>query len=475
MPGVNPLDPKLVALHLQAGGPWAASDLAKRLRVSRPTVQRAMQALGHEVIKLGITRRTRYAMRRPVVGRSNTFGIYRMNLQGRQAIEWANLSALHGGWHLEWAAAGLKPEWADRVHDRTGFCEGLPFFLTDLRPQGYLGRAAVHQLPEGSDFPSDIRRWSDDHVIAYLARYGEDLPGNLMLEDGYSLHDFSGSADRSIAYTEREEQYPQMAAQAVAGSLYGSSVEGEQPKFTTWLRDEADKDVEAVIVKFTDRLSNPTGRRWADLLAAEQTARIVISDTALADAEAPHSELFDFNDRRFYQISRFDRIGRSGRRGLVSLRALYDAGFSETDTNDWSEAVEGLARQGWVSPADLRLVRLRSAFGNLIGNTDMHFGNLAFYLDDRLPLRLAPLYDMVPMLWAPKQGEAEPTPEFNPKFPTPRNLEVWLEAAILAENFWVRIVENAFVAIERLTVSPSFQSIAEKALETVRSMRNRVT
>ena len=332
----------------------------------------------------------------------------------------------------------------------------------------------MHQLPEGSEFPSDIRRWGDDHVIRYLNRFGDDLPGNLVLGDDSSLFGFSGPSVRPITYAEREEHYSKMATQAVEGNLYGSSVEGEQPKFTTWLRDEADGDVEAVIVKFTDRLSSPNGRRWADLLAAEQTARMVVGNTALADAESPHSELYDFGNRRFYQISRFDRIGRSGRKGLVSLRALHDAGFSGADTNDWSEAVEGLARNGWVSAADLRLVRLRAAFGNLIGNTDMHFGNLAFYLEDRLPLRLAPLYDMVPMLWAPRGGEGEPTPEFNPKPPALRNLDVWLEAAVLAENFWKSIAENHFVSTQRLTVSDQFQSIAAKALAHVRRMRIRV-
>ncbi|WP_324726026.1 HipA domain-containing protein [Actomonas aquatica] len=373
------------------------------------------------------------------------------------------------------ASTGLKPEWADAVHDRYGYCEGLPFFLTDLRPQGYLGRAAIHQLPEGTSFPSDIRLWSDDHVISYLVRFGEDLPGNLVLGDETSSMAMFGASGLGIRYSERETAYPRMADAAVAGNFFGSSVEGEQPKFTTWLRDDADREAEAVIVKFTDRLSTPTGRRWADLLAAEQAARLVVSETALADAEFPYSELFDFGDRRFYQIARFDRIGRSGRRGLVSLRALHDAGLTGGETNDWVEAVEGLARRGWVSPADLRVVRLRAAFGNLIGNTDMHFGNLAFYLEDRLPLRLAPLFDMVPMLWAPRPGESEPLPEFRPKLPTPRHLDVWSEAAELAERFWERITREAFVSVRRLSVTPAFRAVAANALRTIRDMKRRLT
>lgn len=474
MPGPAPLDPRLISLHLQAAGPLSANELAKRVRVSRPTVQRAIKELGSDLVKLGITRNTRYALRRLVTGKTGEFGVYRMDLQGRQAIEWANLAALHGGWHLEWSSAGLKPEWAEAVHDRNGFCEGMPFFLTDLRPQGYLGRAAVHQLPDGNDFPSDIRRWSDDHVIAYLARFGDDLPGNLVLGETACSLAMAGGGGRSITYHDREAQYPRMAEAAVAGNLYGSSVEGEQPKFTTWLKDDQDRDAEAVIVKFTDRLSSPTGRRWADLLAAEQVARIAVAETALSDAEFPNSELFDFENRRFYQITRFDRIGRRGRRGLVSLRALHDAGFTDTDATNWSDAVAGLVRRGWVSPSDLRVVQLRAAFGDLVGNTDMHFGNLAFYLDDRLPLRLAPLFDMVPMLWAPKQGDGEPMPEFRPKLPGPRNLDVWIEAVTLAENFWERIAQGFIVSTQGLSVSPQFRTVAAESLKTIRAIKNRV-
>ena len=36
----------------------------------------------------------------------------------------------------------------------------------------------------------------------------------------------------------------------------------------------------------------------------------------------------------------------------------------------------------------------------------MHHGNFAFWMDDALPFRPAPSYDMLPMLWSPgPQGE----------------------------------------------------------------------
>jgi len=52
-------------------------------------------------------------------------------------------------------------------------------------------------------------------------------------------------------------------------------------------------------------------------------------------------------------------------------------------------------RRELIAPETLRSIRLRQVFGGLIGNTDMHFGNLAFWFDDALPFRLAPAYDML--------------------------------------------------------------------------------
>ncbi|MGK7521002.1 HipA domain-containing protein, partial [Salmonella enterica] len=40
------------------------------------------------------------------------------------------------------------------------------------------------------------------------------------------------------------------------------------------------------------------------------------------------------------------------------------------------------------------------AFGRLIANSDMHAGNLSFYYSDA-PMALAPVYDMLPMAYAP--------------------------------------------------------------------------
>ncbi len=466
MPRPPLLDPARLVLRLQAGGPQTSQGLADALGVDRVTVQRGLKKLGAAVVQLGKTRGTRHAARRLVLGRPGADVFSRLSPSTGVAHDWGLLSALHGGWHLEWASAAMRPDWADQLHDHAGFCEGLPFFLSDLRPQGFLGRATTRRLPEHLGLPPDPRNWSDDHTLAYLRDHGDDLPGNLTVGEAATRRALEARPHDPVVPGTRAERYPALAEAANAGAPAGSSVEGEQPKFTTWLRPSEDGPVLAAIVKFTDRLETPTGRRWADLLAAEAIALDVLTWASRGDAEAVHPQTFDLADRRFYELPRFDRVGAHGRRGVVSLRALHDAGFTGGDTHDWAVAAAGLHARGWISAADLRAIRLRRLFGRLIGNTDMHFGNLAFFLDLGLPLALCPTYDMLPMLWAPHPGDATPAPVFQPPAPLPAELDLWPEASALAQEFWRRVEDDA-------RLSPSFRPHAAAALRAVSTLRQR--
>jgi hypothetical protein len=105
-----------------------------------------------------------------------------------------------------------------------------------------------------------------------------------------------------------------------------------------------------------------------------------------------------------------------------------------------------MARAGHVDEAGLGAVRRQHAFGELIGNSDMHFGNLAFWLDDARPFRPTPAYDMLPMAWAPNaQGEVVER-AFAPRAPLPGALPAWSEAAGWAEDFWQRVAADAEVS-----------------------------
>ncbi|MEB0233458.1 hypothetical protein QN353_21805, partial [Undibacterium sp. 10I3] len=52
--------------------------------------------------------------------------------------------------------------------------------LQDLRPQGFLGRMVPRMHPDLL-LPEKIQDWSDDNALVYLARRGENLPGNLIV------------------------------------------------------------------------------------------------------------------------------------------------------------------------------------------------------------------------------------------------------------------------------------------------------
>lgn len=448
---------------IRARGPVSATELAALLRVNRTTIARTLPDFGDELVTLGATRSTRYLLRRSIRNIGKRWPIYRIGEDGRAAA-WAELEALHDRhWRIHWAAAA--PDWAGFFTGENGLSSGFPFFLGDARPQGFLGRAIASGISKALQLPEDPRLWSDEDILVYLQTAGEDLPGNQVVADDCLRRALARSADLPtgsvVLETQRESFYPAQAAE-IAQSLPGSSAGGEQPKFLTTLTDGAG-DYRPVLVKFSAPMDQAVGRRWADLLLGEFHAHQVLAAAGLASAGA---RLLDAGGRRFLEIPRFDRIGAGGRRGVVSLEALA-ASLLGTLTRDWLEAVAELHRRGLIDSGSLALVRRLHAFGELIGNTDMHFGNLAFLLGDSLPLRVTPSYDMLPMLWSPgSQGELIAR-NFAPAPPLPAMEEPWREAAAWAEDFWNRVADD-----DRL--SSEFARIALAAGQTVRQLRGHV-
>ncbi|MBI4625575.1 MAG: type II toxin-antitoxin system HipA family toxin YjjJ [Verrucomicrobia bacterium] len=434
-----------LTLRLQAGGALTAQALADALDVDRSTVARGLARLGAAVVPLGAARRTRYALRRPVRTVGDRWAISRIDDAGR-AREWARLHAMHGGWWIEWA--GEPPAWAECAVDRDGFLDGLPFFLGDLWPQGFLGRILARRLADALRVPSDPRHWGDDDTLVFLQAEGDDLPGDLVV-GGEPLRRVLASAlaaspEMAMPETERPARYPELAVRAMASERPGSSVGGEQPKFLAMVRRD-DGAVQPVLVKFSPPMETPVGRAWADLLAAESHALAVLAEHGLA---TPGATTLDAGGRRFLEVIRHDRVGAHGRRGVVSLAALH-ASLAGGAANDWPAAAEALVHAGLIDQNGLAVVQRLHGFGELIGNSDMHFGNLSFWLDDALPFRPAPAYDMLPMAWAPERyGEvAGPAQRvFAPRPPLPAGLAVWREAAAWASEFWRRVGEDAAVS-----------------------------
>lgn len=442
-----------IALRLQTQGPQTAADLAGVFGVDRSQISRLIGQAGRNIEQIGGARRARYALRRPVKTAGDSWTVYQI-LEDGHAREFAQLDAFCGGWRLLWAEP--PPAWSRIVTDSDGWGEGFPFFLSDLRPDGYVGRAVARRISTALSLPENPTNWSDDDVLFYLQSDGDDLPGNFVVGDG-PMRRALAHHTASLPATSRKD-YPALAAVALAGGLPGSSAGGEQPKFLTTIQE--DGSARPVLVKFSARMDSPIGRRWADLLLAEATASSVL---ARHGEGMPGVAIFDFENRRFLEVPRFDRVGTRGRRGVISLTGLQGT-ESAIDTTDWVAATEHFAAEGIVSPETAAAVRRRRAFGELIGNSDMHPGNLSFFLDDRVPLELTPTYDMLPMLWAPVSGGEIIERTLAPLPPVPRQAHDWSIAAQWAEDFW-----NELAADPRL--SREFARIARQSGETVRRLR----
>jgi hypothetical protein len=302
--------------------------------------------------------------------------------------------------------------------------------------------------------PADPRNWSDDDIMVFLQSAGADLPGHHVVGDA-CLRQALGNAVHREA--DSRDHYPELASFA-SQRVAGSSAGGEQPKFLASLR-EADR-WHHVLVKYSPPMDQAVGRRWADLLLAEYHAHEVLAENGHGIVGV---KCFDLEGRRFLEVPRFDRSPASGRRGVVSLHALHAAGVG-SHARTWVDALKELNVEGLVDDGTLEAGARLQSYGELIGNTDMHFGNLALWMSDDLPFRLAPAYDMLPMLWAPSaQGELV-NRRHAPEPPIPAMRDAWHEAAEWADQFWGNLASD-----QRL--SKEFVCFAEQAIATLARLR----
>ncbi|MDR2214293.1 MAG: type II toxin-antitoxin system HipA family toxin YjjJ [Nevskiaceae bacterium] len=444
---------------LHRHGTASAAEIGAALGVSQPTVSRLLAAAGGSVVRFGKARATRYALSRTVARAGSQWPLYRITALGRAELL-GHLHALHGGYLF--ASTAARPAFLHGQF-RSGLFPGLPWFLDDQRPQGFLGRAFARRVAESIGASSDLTVWQADDIVLALLLHGEDAPGDLILGEP-SLQ----RALRQIVQTgglipsvERERAYPLHAELALRGEDIGSSAGGEQPKFTAILDDAGCH--RAVIVKFSERAGTAAAQRWADLLYCEHLANLTLNDHGLP---AAHNQIVVADGRVFLQSTRFDRTAERGRRGFISLAAL-DAACYGHGRIDWWQFAPTLARDGWLTSEDARRLALYGWFGALIANSDMHLGNAGLILTDARPLALAPAYDMLPMAFRPATNGEVIERRYALPLPTPELRDLWHEAVVVALNFWERVAQCAMI-------SDGFCLIATDALDQLHRARTRI-
>lgn len=379
-----PTHAELLRLRL-AAGPQSGTQLAKELGISQPTVSRALATMTEEVIQLGLKKGSRYALRDASRGFADE-PVFQVDAQGKLK-PWGVLSPVRPDGYV------FTPADGPQVHSI-----GPPWWLHDMLPQGYLGRAYAAHHAASLGLPSTLKEWTDSHAMRALLVHGHDLVGDLLIGP-ISREKFIAMAEpTALSMADKPAAYARLAMAAALGESPGSSAGGEQPKFTAYAHTLAGPA--HVLVKFSERPDSPVSQRWRDLLWAEHLALNTMRQAGMAAAV---SAVVDHQDQRFLEVMRFDREGALGRKGVVSLRAL-DAEFVGSAHQAWPVLVQTLACMGVVSPQAVDTTELIWAFGVLIGNTDMHAGNLSFVSGPARPYQLAPAYDMSPMAFAPNLG-----------------------------------------------------------------------
>jgi HipA-like C-terminal domain len=368
-----------------AAGPKSGTHMAKEMGISQPTATRALSAMGSEVMKIGQKKGSRYVLRD--TGRG--FGdvpVFRVDAEGR-LTELGVLTPVRPDGFVFTQADGVQ------LHS-----DGLPWWLLDMRPQGYLGRAYATRYGAELGLPSALKEWTDSHALRALLVHGHDLVGNLLLGPIARDKFIAMPEPVCLAAADKAATYASMAVGASQGEAPGSSAGGEQPKFTAYA--DTGNDPKHVLVKFSEKLDSPISQRWRDLLLAEHLALTTLRQAGVAAAQ---SAVVNFEGQRFLEVERFDRVGTLGRKAVVSLAAL-DAEFVGAAHQPWPLVAQRLAAVGAITPEAAEATEVLWAFGVLTGNTDMHSGNLSFVSERGRPYHLAPAYDMTPMAFAPSSS-----------------------------------------------------------------------
>lgn len=412
--------------------PATSKEIQAATGLNQTAVSRQLRQLGNAVVKIPNGRSPKYALTRNAFGADDRLPLIMVDAQGNHTVTATFRPLAHGGFFIEPSAKTPKVLLGT---NGDGLYDDLPYFLTDLCPQGFIGRQIARELAaKTGDFPSDPRYWNANHIGRYLIANGDDLPGNFKL--GHQ------AADRIQRQTTRhdEHDYPILADQAINGTLPGSSAGGEQPKFTAY---NVDQSVH-VIVKFSPKDNSAVAQRWRDILITEYHA----TETLTAfDYPAAKTRLIEAGDRLFLESQRFDRIGEYGRAPMISLQTI-DAEFIGLGSN-WSDVMAALHNEQLISESSVRTAQVLQYFGRLINNTDMHLGNLSLGIDGD-SFQLLPVYDMCSMGFAPKSsGEVAPFAftSLNPDTLS-GDSAITSEVIDIARQFWARVHDDDRISDE---------------------------
>lgn len=430
-------------------GSLTAKEIMSRLGISQATLSRRVAEIGN-VRKIGRGKSTRYVLQRDVDGQSE-FPLYQINEIGHAVL----IGMLFSVWPAESCAL-------ETSQGRCVLFDGLPWFITDMRPQGFLGRAWGRDISESLDLPEDIKLWTESQTLKALSRQGNETVGNLIVGQLAYQKWVLKPAEVAIELSYKITAYEQLADKSLAGQEVGSSAGGEQPKFSGYVEHQ-ERLASHVLVKFSPKNVNENTQRWGDLLRAEACALAV-----LQRANIPAAQAKIYTGRQgevFLQVDRFDRVGERGRKGLASLEAVA-AEFAGVN-GSWVAIAIKLQKEKYISKETLERIGELYAFGKLIANGDMHQGNLSFIdppvIPGKFAFELSPVYDMLPMTFAPDRSGNMKRQALSIVIDPAVSKAQWLKAQRWATDYWGTVASDPMI-------SEAFRQIAREMLIEVEGL-----
>lgn len=266
----------------------------------------------------------------------------------------------------------------------------LPWPFWDMCPSGFLGRRFAPSLPALA-LPADPRLWTAADCLRVLANAGADLAGNLLIGDD--------SVRRFREWRHDPREVGVLLEEVLASAMVSdapSSLGGERPKLLG-----STADGRGYLLKFSPPLWTPQGQRWSDLLHTEAHCARVLSKHGVRSVRAIAGST---RGRTTLHVERFDRLRGRGRVGACTLQWLAVDRWGDAALPA-PEVVARLANEGVLQGEAAETCARVHAFSAAIGNNDAHLGNYGLVFDERGQASLAPIYDVTPMVFAPRHDE----------------------------------------------------------------------
>ncbi|VEI63420.1 putative DNA-binding transcriptional regulator [Serratia fonticola] len=188
-------------------GPASSRELTAVLGISQPTLSRRIRDLARSVLVIDKGRSTRYALRREVAGESY-FPLYQIDKLGKA--------------HLFATLYSLYPADSCAVFDEQSgewqLYDGLPWYLNDLRPVGFLGRAWGKAVARQLKLPEDVLQWNEEQRLVALCHYGEDMSGDLLPGAESYQRWLTRAAEIPVPMAGKAKYYATLSARALAGN-----------------------------------------------------------------------------------------------------------------------------------------------------------------------------------------------------------------------------------------------------------------